>query len=201
MHPCILTSDCLRSLEEHFRAPDFLQRTGPQYLTIAGSYAINQARRILTVLSNLEQLLSLVNSGVDIKIRLFSKKYPGLGLQTIESAGFLHLFPDCLPINKPRVRFAYELRDNDFLRSFIEEIRLCIDTPRPLHVMESFTLSEEKFYELRQRSQKELATYFKMEGITKALIEEAELDFSERIRIDRKIISEFMKPIKEIVTA
>lgn len=189
--PFIMSNSALSKLEINYSAPSFFRSDYLQNET--DSYKIDQVRRIMTIYYNLERFAHIHEEyKIPIKAYLFTDEYPGFGYQSISSAGFCHIFPDCLPLSKPKFRFAMELNGQRDLVSMIENaIKSRIDKKEIL--VDTYELNKASIRILRKKVQKELSEYLKKENITFHMIENVIVCLADRVEKDIDQVRNFME--------
>lgn len=189
--PFIMSTKALSKLETNYNAPCFFRA---DYLKNGeGSYKVDQVRRVMLIYYNLERFAQINQKhGLPITVHLFTDEYPGFGYQSISSAGFSHIFPDCLPLSKPKFRFAIELYEQrDVVNSIENMIRSRIKTGQIS--VETYILNKENINIIKKKVQKELSEYFAKENITYNMIEEIIVCLADKVEKDEDHVRRFLE--------
>lgn len=180
--PFIMSNKALSKLEINYDAPHFFR--GDYLKNEEGSYKIDQVRRVMIIYYNLERFAQINQKhDISIKVHLFTDEYPGFGYQSISSVGFSHIFPDCLPLSKPKFRFAIELNEQRDVVNIIEKmIKIRVNTG--VIPVETYTLDNASIEVIKKRVQKELSEYLENENVTFQMIEKVIVCLADKVEKD-----------------
>lgn len=193
--PYILSNSALASLEANYSAPVFFR--GDYLKDENVSYKIDQIRRSLIIYYNLERFAEIHESHrIPIIVHLFRNEYPGLGYQSIKKAGFAHIFPDCLPLSKPKFRFAVEIKSVDLVSDLEETIKRRFEKGEIS--VETIILNKNSILQIKNRVQKELSEYLKKEKISFEKIEKSLVCLADKVEKDINKVRKFMEECYEL---
>ena len=188
--PFLVRDTTMVSLDSCYEAPLFLRA---DYLVgNDNSYSVDRIRRTLMIYYNIERFTNLSASfHVPITVYFFTKEYPGFAYQSIQESGFAHIFPDCLPLSKPRFRFAIEVKDSSIVDSIEKILYKRIDSNEiPLTKM---NLSIESFMDFRKELQNDLKQYFIQENIQLEDLDKHMLSLADAVEVDTDTLYHFLK--------
>lgn len=188
--PYIISHSALTSLETNYSAPVFFR--GDYLKDESASYKIDQIRRSLIIYYNLERFAEIHEAHqISIIVHLFRNEYPGFGYQSIKKAGFAHIFPDCLPLSKPKFRFAVEVKSADLVNDLEETIKKRFESGEVS--VETIVLNKSNILQIRSRVQKELSEYLTKEKISFEKIEQSLVCLADKVEKDINKVREFME--------
>ncbi len=193
--PYIMSNSTLSKLEANYDAPTFFR--GDYLKDENNSYKIDQIRRCLIIYYNLEKFAEIHEEHkIPVIINLFKEEYPGFAYQSIKTAGFAHIFPDCLPLSKPRFRFAIEIKNVELLNEIESAIKRRFKSGEiPVETIE---LNKESILQVKARVQKELSEYFSKQNISFEKIEKTLVCLADKVEKDINKISKFVEECYEL---
>lgn len=188
--PYLFRDTTMVNLDSCYDAPVFLKA---EYLSDGeNSYSIDRIRRTLLIYFNIKHFTELSTSfNIPITVYFFTEEYPGFTYQSIQESGFAHLFPDCLPLSKPKFRFAIEINDISIVDLIEKTLFKRISSKEiPLEKME---LSVESFELFKNALQKDLKQYFLRENIELCSFDKHMLYLADTVEVDTDTVHKFLE--------
>jgi len=193
--PYIISDSTLGNLEMNYYAPEFFR--GEYLKDDENSYKIDAIRRSLIILNNLERFMIIHEThNIPIIVHFFKDEYPGFGYQSIKEAGFAHIFPDCLPLSKPKFRFAFEINSRDLINELERNIKNRI-LNKEVRV-ETIELNKNSIISIKNKIQKEIGEYFLNEKISFDLIEKNLIQLADKVEKDINLVKRFLEECYEV---